>query len=84
VSAHETDDGATAITCDGEGCTASVAGTFHRDFPEAALLALRAGWNVPTDPARPDLCPDHGGEGRSQFVDHPRPDVVAHCPVVSS
>jgi hypothetical protein len=84
VSAHETDDGATVITCDGEGCTASVVGTFHRDFPEAATLALRAGWSVPTDPTRPDLCPAHGGEGRSQFVDHARPDVVAHCPVVSS
>lgn len=75
MSAKEQDDGRTVITCN--DCEATVDGF---DFPDAAMKALRAGWNVPTDPTRPDHCPLHGGEGRLQFVGHARPDVIAHCP----
>lgn len=75
MSANETDDGRTVITC---ACGATVEG---RDFAEAAERGLRAGWDVPTSPKRADICPACGGEGRSMFVDTPRPDVVAHCPV---
>lgn len=75
MSSREQDDDRCVITCN--ECPATVEGF---DFTDAAMKALRAGWSVPTDPKRPDYCPDHGGEGRSQFVDHPRPDVVAHCP----
>ena len=78
------------VACDAPGCTAAIGHHPYRADDDidrvsactyAADAALRAGWAVPVDAGEGhDRCPPHRADPR----DCPRPDVVAHCPVVSS
>lgn len=76
------------VACDHDGCEATVGEREYRAGDDvdrvsamtyAADDGLRAGWEVPADVGEGhDRCPTHL-TGRTR-LDHPRPDVIAHCP----